>query len=303
MKANFFTAVTVCAVLGALVTAYWSLRESDASPGKATEQEISEALFRAVVSFSDVGAENVVMQDGSATFTISNTAATGSVTSSPIRQVAFMDDTADVYTIFNVNAGGSGTFVYLVEFSYDDARHALTQKNQIMLGDRIIVDSLDVVEGDSGATEIFVSIKERKLNDAMATVPTQPEVLQFTRTNGVLTLSNVIFGTIADPQLVLTHPLPYKTVPESFPVQGALRGTWYFEGSFPITIEQMDGTIVVEGYATALSDWMTENLVPFQTTVVVPSEAPRTLVLVIKNDNPSGDPVRDKRIEIPIVVQ
>lgn len=303
MKANFFTAVIVCAVLGALVAAYWSLRDSDASPGKATEQEISEALSRAVVSFSDVGAENVVMQDGSATFTISNTTATGSVTSSPIRQVAFMDDTADVYAIFNVNGGGSGTFVHLVEFLYDDAKHALTQKNQIMLGDRIIVDSLDVVENDSGKTEILVSIKERKLNEAMAVVPTQPEVLQFTRANDVLVLESVIFGTIADPQLVLTHPLPYKTVPEAFPVQGALRGTWFFEGSFPLTIEQTDGTVVVEGYATALSDWMTEDLVPFQTTVVIPPEAPRALVLVIKNDNPSGDPVRDRRIEIPIVVQ
>ena len=47
-------------------------------------------------------------------------------------------------------------------------------------------------------------------------------------------------------------------------LKGQARGTWYFEGDFPVILTNWDGLIIAEGYAMAQSDWMTEDLVQFE---------------------------------------
>ena len=84
-------------------------------------------------------------------------------------------------------------------------------------------------------------------------------------------------------------------------VTGEARGQWYFEATFPITVVNWDGLIIGEGYATAQGEWMTEEFVPFEGTITFtkPDYGTRGAV-IFKNSNASGDPIRDKAVEIPI---
>jgi hypothetical protein len=88
-------------------------------------------------------------------------------------------------------------------------------------------------------------------------------------------------------------------------IQGRARGTWYFEASFPIELRDSNGAVLGTAIAQAQSDWMTTEFVPFSATLTPnsPILSGTQATLVLKKDNPSGDPVRDDSIEIPIVLQ
>lgn len=84
------------------------------------------------------------------------------------------------------------------------------------------------------------------------------------------------------------NPEPNQVISSPLVVSGEARGTWFFEADFPVTLIDGDGNIIVEHYAQALSDWMTEDFVPFE--AVIEFEKPRTDIgyLVLEKDNPSG---------------
>lgn len=119
--------------------------------------------------------------------------------------------------------------------------------------------------------------------------------------------------------IVLETPTAYATITSPVILTGKARGTWYFEGSFPIVIIAEDGAVLGEGYATAESEWMTEDFVPFSatTTFSMPSTTPPmpdieigtttstttkvfTGSIVLKKDNPSGLPENDDSLIIPV---
>lgn len=77
----------------------------------------------------------------------------------------------------------------------------------------------------------------------------------------------------------------------SSPVQiaGSARGQWFFEASFPVRLVDVDGKILANGIATATSEWMTSDFVPFKAELAFPSQEKETRAfLVFENDNPSG---------------
>jgi hypothetical protein len=47
-------------------------------------------------------------------------------------------------------------------------------------------------------------------------------------------------------------------------VEGKARGWWYWEATFPVTVRDEHGQPLGEFYATAKTDWMTEEFVEFQ---------------------------------------
>lgn len=109
-----------------------------------------------------------------------------------------------------------------------------------------------------------------------------------------------------DDLIVVTSPLPGATVSSPLTITGRARGTWYFEASFPVVLTDWDGRIIAQAPAQATADWMTEDYVPFSVTLTfdTPTSSPSvpdTGALILKNDNPSGDPARDKSLEIPVV--
>ncbi len=87
-------------------------------------------------------------------------------------------------------------------------------------------------------------------------------------------------------------------------VKGEVRGGWYFEGVFPVVLKDMSGNTLWQGGALAQSDWMTTNFVPFTfTPVYTPFGTPTNAILVLKKDNPSGEPINDDELQIPVKLQ
>ena len=54
--------------------------------------------------------------------------------------------------------------------------------------------------------------------------------------------------------VTLTNPLPNQVIESPLQVTGQARGTWFFEGTFPVSIVNWDGLIIGETYAIATSD-------------------------------------------------
>lgn len=101
----------------------------------------------------------------------------------------------------------------------------------------------------------------------------------------------------------VTLPTPGAVVGKSFSVTGQARGTWYFEASFPVLVLGKDGEVLDQIPAAAESDWMTENFVPFRADIEIPDGYTGPATVVLKNDNPSGDPARDKSISFDINIE
>jgi hypothetical protein len=105
--------------------------------------------------------------------------------------------------------------------------------------------------------------------------------------------------------IVLDAPRQRSVVSSPLTVSGRARGTWFFEGSFPVMLTNWDGLIIAEGVARAEGDWMTEDFVPFIVTLTfnLPEGGvgiPDTGSLILKKDNPSGLPEHDAALEITV---
>ncbi|MBP6921381.1 Gmad2 immunoglobulin-like domain-containing protein [Candidatus Gracilibacteria bacterium] len=106
----------------------------------------------------------------------------------------------------------------------------------------------------------------------------------------------------ADPsQMVeMTSPLPSQLV-TPLTLTGRARGPWYFEASFPIELRDSNNVVIATTVAQAQGDWMTENWVPFTATLTFPAQPiSSTGTLVLKKDNPSGEPQNDASLVIPV---
>lgn len=108
-------------------------------------------------------------------------------------------------------------------------------------------------------------------------------------------------GNCRSEHLVLDEPAPGQVVTSPLTVRGRARGTWFFEGDFPIELRDARGELEATHYATAQGEWMTEDFVPFEGRLEFPKpEQPRRGVLVLRKDNPSDDRSLDDAVEIPV---
>jgi hypothetical protein len=107
--------------------------------------------------------------------------------------------------------------------------------------------------------------------------------------------------------IVVDQPLAGATITSPVIIKGQARGPWFFEASFPIYVVDWDGLIIGEGYATAESDWMTTDFVPFTATVEfditkISGNYSKRGILILKKDNPSGLPEHDRALEYDVVL-
>ncbi len=98
----------------------------------------------------------------------------------------------------------------------------------------------------------------------------------------------------------LSTPATGDVIKSPVHIEGEARGTWYFEASFPITLEDANGGVLASGHADAKSDWMTEDFVPFTADLSFKTPATSTGKLVLHRDNPSGLPQNDDELWIPV---
>ena len=103
--------------------------------------------------------------------------------------------------------------------------------------------------------------------------------------------------------IVVELPFPGAVTGKEFSVIGKARGMWFFEASFPIDVLDKDGKILVQTYATAQGEWMTEEFVPFKGDVKVPESYIGPATLVLKKDNASGLPEHDASISFPFTIE
>lgn len=103
--------------------------------------------------------------------------------------------------------------------------------------------------------------------------------------------------------IVVSSPARDEKISSPVTITGQARGYWFFEASFPIVIVDWDGRIIGEGIATADGEWMTEDFVPFHSTVTFTldeSTPYRRGAIILRKDNPSGLPEHDDALEIPV---
>ncbi len=101
--------------------------------------------------------------------------------------------------------------------------------------------------------------------------------------------------------IVVTSPTEGGLVSSPLMITGTARGTWYFEASFPLVLLDEKNMQIGTGHAEAKGEWMTENFVPFTATLIFSKPTTQKGTLVLKNDNPSGEAIRDKEIRIPVI--
>jgi hypothetical protein len=115
--------------------------------------------------------------------------------------------------------------------------------------------------------------------------PQNAETPAFTDKSDKITVSNIVWGS------KITSPVS---------IQGEARGTWFFEASFPIEVRDEEGNVLGSGIATAKSEWMTENFVPFSAQISFSAGGKTNGFLALIKDNPSGEPEFDDELLIPV---
>ena len=112
---------------------------------------------------------------------------------------------------------------------------------------------------------------------------------------------NTFVEIIAD--IILDYPKAGQKITSPIQISGSARGSWFFEGDFPVVLTNWDGLIIAETFATAQGEWMTEDFVPFTATIEFESNDSISSrgSLILMKDNPSGLPENDDVLEVNIL--
>lgn len=102
--------------------------------------------------------------------------------------------------------------------------------------------------------------------------------------------------------VVIISPLKNSVISSPVAIAGRARGSWFFEGSFPVVLMDAYGTVLAESHVSAQGEWMSDDYVPFVGTLQYQKQIPDAKgVLIFKKDNPSALPENDESIEVPVV--
>lgn len=104
---------------------------------------------------------------------------------------------------------------------------------------------------------------------------------------------------VAD-RIYVDYPQPNTVITSPLRVTGAARGDWYFEASFPATLQDASGTVLAVQPAQAQGEWMTTDFVPFLVTLTFAPPTSTTGTLVLEKDNPSGLPEHAAELRVPV---
>ena len=117
----------------------------------------------------------------------------------------------------------------------------------------------------------------------------------------VVTPTAAISGDTAN--FVAFSIAPGATVSGPVTATGIIKGAYFFEANIRVNILDANKVLLKAGHGTATTDWMTSDAVSFTTNLDFTGIPSGNGYIRIMNDNPSGDPVNDKFIDIPVVFQ
>ena len=99
----------------------------------------------------------------------------------------------------------------------------------------------------------------------------------------------------------VSTPKAGQVVKSPLLIEGEARGSWYFEGSFPIKIVDANENILGTHFATAQGEWMTEDFVPFRAELDFTVSSTEQGTLILQKNNPSDLPENDGKLRIPVL--
>jgi len=97
-------------------------------------------------------------------------------------------------------------------------------------------------------------------------------------------------------------PKPHEKISSPILIKGQARDTWFFEATFPIKLYGEAGELIAQSYATAKSDWMTTDFVPFEASLKFTAGKEQAGILVLEKDNPSGLVEYADELRVPIII-
>ncbi len=101
--------------------------------------------------------------------------------------------------------------------------------------------------------------------------------------------------------IIIDAPQPDEVITSPYTVTGRARGSWFFEATFPVSLRYgNESTEIVETFATADGDWMTEEFVPFSATIEFPTATIDIGEITFMKSNPSGLPENDMSVTVPV---
>jgi len=101
----------------------------------------------------------------------------------------------------------------------------------------------------------------------------------------------------------IDYPRPNTIISSPLSISGQAVGYWYFEASFPVELYDSSGNLLGQGIATAQSDWMTEDFVPFEVDLEFQKPTDKYGLLILRKDNASGDPRLNDSLEVPVIFE
>lgn len=118
----------------------------------------------------------------------------------------------------------------------------------------------------------------------------------------------------ANENIHVNTPKPNDVISSPLQITGEARGTWFFEGQFPVELRipsKPPQSVVARGIAHAQGEWTTENFVPFTATLTFDNPTgfdevlnpEHSLILELKKDNPSGLPQNDASFDISVILK
>lgn len=156
-------------------------------------------------------------------------------------------------------------------------------------------DLIIVLIGLFVAFFIFTKVKDKEVVPAPVETGNNIDVGGTTPTETSLTSEKgiSIFVTLPNNGSGITSPLHIK---------GRAPGNWFFEANMPVTLTNWDGLIIAEGHVNAVGEWMTADYVPFEGDITFTSgeclaDYCKRGSLILRKDNPSGEPQFDDSVE------
>lgn len=99
------------------------------------------------------------------------------------------------------------------------------------------------------------------------------------------------------------NPRPNQAIQSPILIKGEARGYWFFEASFPIKLINENGEVIIQHYAQAEDDWMTEDFVPFEAELNFEVANTRKGTLILEKSNPSDLPENYNELRIPVILE
>jgi len=100
----------------------------------------------------------------------------------------------------------------------------------------------------------------------------------------------------------LDSPRPNQIISSPLIISGEARGYWFFEASFPVKLLDEQGNVIIQHYAQATEDWMSEDFVPFTAQLNFTALENGKGTLILERDNPSGLPENADELRVPVII-